>query len=168
MPNGTRRASAIASALFPAPVGPVITRSLTPAKASLELVPGQLHDGRPAVYVVRRQRRAREGRVERAHLVGRERVAGLDRGLARERGGEMLVTRRRRWRPVPGERGERVAQAARRIEAWVRHGDGADDERVSAESFDLEAEALEQGAMLIECIAFGGSQVERDGKEQPL
>ena len=58
MVTGNRAASASASALFPAAVGPQITgiseRSSTP-KAALELVPGKVHDRRTAMDVVRRQ-----------------------------------------------------------------------------------------------------------------
>ena len=47
--------SASRSAMFdlPAAVGPQMTRILSPAKAAVELVPGELHYRRTAVYIVR-------------------------------------------------------------------------------------------------------------------
>ena len=54
---------------------------------------------------------------------------------------------------VPGERVERVAQAALRVEARVRHGDCVHDQRVPAEAVDLEADAREEVAVLVERLA---------------
>src|SRR5436305_1043950 len=54
---GCRSASQSAIALLPAAVGPQTTgmrERSSPAKAALELVPGKMHHGRPAVNVVRR------------------------------------------------------------------------------------------------------------------
>src|SRR5919201_6482663 len=112
MVSGKRSASAMAMADFPAAVGPQMTRSLPSAKAALDLVPGELHDGGSAVHVVRRQLGSGEGDEERAHLGGREQVAGLDRRLAGERGSQSLVPRGGSGQPVARQRVERLAQTA--------------------------------------------------------
>src|SRR5690242_4231613 len=158
----------MASVVFPAAVGPQMMRSSASTKAALDLVPGEMHDRRAAVDVVRRERRGGEGDVQRAHLTERERIASLDGGLAGERRREMLVARGGRRVSTPCERVERFAQAARRIEAGVRHGDAAHDERMSTEALDLEAQPLEEIAMLLEGVSLRGSQMQRDRKEQPL
>jgi len=65
------RVSAMAVAVFPPAVGPQMTRMtsrLLSAKAALELGPGQLHDRRPAVHVVRRKTCVAECDEECAHL----------------------------------------------------------------------------------------------------
>src|SRR5215217_6518258 len=64
------RANHSAAKVLPAPVGPQMTRigSLLSSKATLELGPRQLHDGRAAVHVVRRKRRLAQRDVQRAHL----------------------------------------------------------------------------------------------------
>src|SRR5450759_1560597 len=50
----------------------------------------------------------------------------------------------------------------------VRHRDNVDDESVAAKSFYFETQALEILAIGIERFALGWSQVESQGKEQPL
>ena len=69
----TGMASAIhsATALFPAAVGPQTTPISATSETSLNLVPGQLHDRRPPVHVVGRQRRIAKRDIQRAHLTGR-------------------------------------------------------------------------------------------------
>src|SRR6185436_8726146 len=96
------------------------------SEASLNLVPGELHDRRAAMDVVRGELRIAKRDEQRAHLARRERVARLDRRLARDRGGELLVARVRPGLAIARECAERVAQAALRIEARVRHRHGAD------------------------------------------
>src|SRR5947209_1367852 len=66
---GTRWASRNAISLFPAAVGPQITgmkECSSAAKAALELVPREMHDGRPAMDVVRGKLRRRERDEEQA------------------------------------------------------------------------------------------------------
>src|SRR5687768_14805634 len=107
-----RRAMPMASDDLPAAVGPAMTRRSASAKAALELVPPDTDDGRAPVHVVRGERRAGERDVQRAHLVGRERIAGLDRRLAGHGRRQSLVTRGAAGDAVAGERVEGVAQAA--------------------------------------------------------
>src|SRR4051812_35142427 len=89
-----RRASAKATALFPAAVGPATTgmsvRS-SPAKAALELAPREMDNRGPSMDVVRRQLRGRERGEERAHLRGRHDVPRLDRRLAGDSRGKPLM-----------------------------------------------------------------------------
>src|SRR4051812_8737506 len=95
-----------ASPVFPAAVGPQMTRmgpALLSAKAALELGPRELHDGRPTMTVVRRERRVAERNEECTHLAGGELVARLDRRLAGDGRGEPLVPRVRRRLSIAGE-----------------------------------------------------------------
>src|SRR5512132_674610 len=121
MTLGSRSASHMAIALFPAAVGPQTTRISTPAESSLNLVPSELHDRRATVHVVRRQRRVAKRDVERAHLAGRQRVASLDRRFAGNGGRQSLVTRVRSRLAVAGQCGKRFTQTALGIEARMRH-----------------------------------------------
>src|SRR3569623_2372105 len=83
--SGWVRASAIASADLPAPVGPQMMRSASAsAKSALDLVPRQLHDRAPAVDIVCRQRSGRERDEKRTHLARRQNITRHDRSLARE------------------------------------------------------------------------------------
>src|SRR5678816_3848032 len=121
-----RSASSMASADLPAPVGPHMTRTLFAPKASIELIPGDLHDRGSAVHVMSGQRRVRETDVEGLHLRRREKIAALDRSLARDGRGETLVARRRAGHAIASECIERIAETAQRVEARVRHRHGRD------------------------------------------
>src|SRR5688500_4694756 len=163
-----RSASARASDDLPAAVGPQMTRTLSSAKSAIELVPRELHDRGASVHVVRRETRRRERQEQRAHLARREDVAGLDGRLARDGRGEALVPGRGARHAVAGERIECLAKAAQGIEAWMRHRHAGDDQRVSTEHLDLEAEQLERLAVALERVALRRPQMQRRGKEQPL
>src|SRR5204862_1975462 len=146
MVTSVRSASQSASRVFPADVGPHTTgiaTALLPTKAALELGPRELDDRRAAMDIVRRKPRLAERDEQRAHLGRRELVPCLDRGLARDRGGEALVPRVRRRRAITRERGERLAQAAFGIEARMRHRHAADEQCMPTEPLDLEAETNE-------------------------
>src|SRR5688500_18995941 len=91
-----RAARASAMADLPAAVGPPMTRTLSPAKPALALVPGQLHDRRSPVHIVRGQGGGAEGQEQCAHLAEGEDIARLDGRLACHRSGESLVARRAR------------------------------------------------------------------------
>src|SRR5450759_1408289 len=95
--------SSSATADLPAPVGPQMMRSLSPAKAALYLVPREMNDCRAAVDVVRRQRRVPQRGEKRARLSLRELFTGLDCGLARDGRGEPFVFRRRAGNAVAGQ-----------------------------------------------------------------
>src|SRR5258705_7764300 len=123
-------ASRSASPVFPAAVGPQMTRmgaALLSAKAALELGPRELHDGGPAVHIVCGKRGVAERDEQRTHLARRELVTSLDRRLARDGRGESLVPRVRRRLAVTGECGEGLAKTALRIEARIRHRHGVDE-----------------------------------------
>src|SRR5581483_8368454 len=145
-----------------------MTATSTAAESALNLVPGELHDGRATVHVMRGELRVAERDVERAHLARREEIARLDGRLARDGGREALVARVDAGLAVAGERGERLAHAAFGIEPRMRHRHGAHDERMTAEPLDLEPEPLEQLAIALEGLALGGAQVQRHRKEEPL
>src|SRR5438093_93838 len=166
-----RAARAIASTLFPAPVGPQMTgttRTSTPAKTPLELVPGEVDNGGAAMHVVRGKTRRRERDEQRAHLGWRQRIPRLDRGLTRDRRSEPLVSRVGRGSTIAAERGERLAQAPFSVEARVRHRNAADEQRVAPKALELEAQTFEQGAVRLERVGLGGGEVKREGKQQPL
>src|SRR5262245_24909734 len=89
---GASAARAVASAVLPMPVGPTMTGTigLASPKPPLQLDARQLHDRGPAVHVVRRQRAGEQPADELFHLLLRQRMAGLDRRAAGERGREAL------------------------------------------------------------------------------
>src|SRR5690349_7714669 len=118
--TGATLASRSAARVLPDAVGPQmtgITRRSLPAKAPLELRPGELHDGGAAVDVVRGELRGTERDEQGAHLARRQLVARLDGRLACNGGGESLVARVRARVTVAGEGGERLAQATLGVEA---------------------------------------------------
>src|SRR3954451_24012752 len=124
--------------------------ALLSAKAALELGPRELHDGGPPVHVVRGEYRVAKGDEEGAHLTRRDLVSRLDRRLAGHRRGDPFMARVRRRVAITGERGERLAQAALRVEARMRHRHRVDEQRVAAEPLDLEAEPREHVAVRLE------------------
>jgi hypothetical protein len=96
--------------------------SLLSAKAALELGPGELHDRRPSVHVVRGQSRVAECNEERAHFALRKLVARLYRGLARHGRGKPLVLRVRRAGAITDEGRQRLAQTPLGVEPRMRIG----------------------------------------------
>src|SRR5260370_33310256 len=92
--SGSRAAQAAATAVLPIAVGPISTgvrrRGSAAAKSPLQLVLGQLDDGRSAVHVMGRQRRGEQPGDEFPDLFGLEVLARFDGGAARERRGEPL------------------------------------------------------------------------------
>src|SRR5947207_6670909 len=83
---GANAASAVATAVLPTPVGPMMTgvRSLEsgPAKPAFQFLFGELHQRRSAVHVVRRQGGGEQTHDQLTHLLDVERLAGLDRRAA--------------------------------------------------------------------------------------
>src|SRR5262245_56284822 len=69
---------------------------------------------------------------------------------------------------IAGQRIERVADAAQRIEPWMRHRHRRYDDRMPAKRFNLEAEALKQLAVRLERIGLRHAEMERSRKEKPL
>src|SRR2546423_913832 len=127
-----RSASRIASADFPPPVGPQMTRiprmvtarrSSAP-EATLDFVPGEMNDRRATVNVVRRQLGIAERREQRAHLALRKLLPGFDRGLASNCRGEPLVTRGGAGDAISRQRVEGFPKTALGVEPRVRHRDG--------------------------------------------
>src|SRR3954468_17901061 len=91
---GDRAASRIATALFPAAVGPQMTRTgSASSEATLNLVPRELHDRRSAVDVVCGQGRVAKCDKQRAHLAWRERITRFDRGFAGNGRGQTFMLR---------------------------------------------------------------------------
>src|SRR5687767_6545189 len=171
------RARRIAIADFPEAVGPQMTGIRAPTRpslpsaspeAALELIPGQLNDGLPAVHVMRGKPAAMQRHEQGTHLRERQCITGLDRRLARNRGRETLMPRRGGAAAIAGERRKGVAQASLSVEARMRRGHGVDDERLSTEIADLVAERLQQVAMRVERLRFRRRELQREGKQQPL
>src|SRR5205085_1632668 len=96
--------SSSATADLPAAVGPQMMRSLSPAKATLDFVPGEVDDRRASVDVVRRQSRVAQGREQRAHLSLRELFTRFYRRFAGDGGRQPLVLGRSAGDPVSGQR----------------------------------------------------------------
>src|ERR1700693_4992214 len=158
--------SSIATADLPAAVGPQITRSLSPAKAPLYLVPGEMNDRGAAVHVVRGERGIPQCREERAHLPLRQLLASLDCRLAGDGGRESLVLCRRSRDAVASQRVQRFTQTTLGIKALVRHWHGVDDERVSPKSLYFETQALEILPIGVERLALSRTEVKGQGKQQ--
>src|SRR6476469_5404918 len=158
----------MASADFPAPVGPQMTRTLLSPETPIELIPGDLHDRGSPVHIVGGQRGVGETDVERLHLGGRQEVAAIDGGLARDGRRETLVARRGAGHAVAGERVERITETAQRVEPRVWHRHGRHDNRVPPERLDLETELRERVAVRLERIALCWSEMKRGRKKEPL
>src|SRR5687767_4676318 len=165
-PYSRVRLAAIAD--LPAAVGPQITRTLLPAKPSVQLVPSDLHDRGPPVHVVRGQLRVAERREQGAHLRNRKGVPGFDRCLACDRGSKVLVPGRGAGHSITCQRVESLSQALLGIESAMRHRDRVDDQRASAESLDLEAELFEILAVGVERVGFCRAEVKSQWKKKPL
>src|SRR4029079_3587181 len=165
---GSRSANHIATVLLPAAVGPQITRTSASAETAVKLVPGQLHDRRATVDVVRGKRRVAQRGEQGTHLRGRQRVAGLDRRLASDRGGESLMPLVHAGLAVAGNRRQRLAKAALRIEARMRHWNGAKDEGMSAEPLDLKPKPVEHFTIPLVRLGLGRPEMKRHRKEQTL
>src|SRR5256885_9118142 len=122
-------AHATATAVLPTPVGPTSTGTSgrsAPPKSSLQLVLRQLYDRGPPVYVVRRERRAEQPTHQLTHLLELEPLARLDRGPAREGGGEALEAVRPNPEPAaPGDL-HRLPEAAGGAAARRRAGGRVD------------------------------------------
>src|SRR2546427_10713109 len=118
----SRSPHAAATAVLPTPVGPTRTgvrgraRRSTPPKPPLELVAGQLHDRRPPVHVVRRERRRQQPTHELAHRLDFEPLPGLDRRSTGERGRKALEPVRPAAESAAREIRYQLLEAARRIE----------------------------------------------------
>jgi hypothetical protein len=138
------------------------------AESSLNFVPRELHDRSSPMYVVRRQRRVAQRDEQRSHLCRRQRVASLDRGLAGNRRSEALVSRVCASFAIAGERRECLAETPFRIEARMWHGHSAHEERVTAESFDLETQSLEQLTISLERLALRWTEMQRHREQQAL
>ena len=146
----------------------ITARRSSAPESALDFVPGEMNDRRAAVDVVRGKLRVAERREQRAHLALRELLARLDRRLARDSRREPLVSRRRAGDAIPRQRIERLAQTALGVEPRMRHRNGVDDQRVSAESFDFESELLEVFAIGIERFSLGWAKVKRQRKKEVL
>src|SRR6266550_1267909 len=158
----------MATADLPAPVGPLMMRSLSPAKAPLYFVPGEMNDRRATVNVVRRQSRVAQCREQRAHLSLRQLVAGLDRGFTRHSRGEAFVLRRCTGDTIARQRIQSFAQATLGVEPRVRHWNCVDDQSVSAKSLDLKSQSLEIFAILVEGFPLSRAEVKCQWQQQPL
>src|SRR5690606_13027881 len=116
--------AAIRSAIadLPAAVGPQMTRSARSSapEASLELIPAEVYEDGAAVHVVCGKPAAPKVAVESLHLVMRECVTSLHRGLARNGCRQQLVPRVHAGHTVAGERVESLTQTSLGVEPGVR------------------------------------------------
>jgi len=120
------------------------------------------------VHIVRGKRGAEEAHDELAHLVGIERLPGLDGGTTRIRRGESFEPVLPPAKPAAGEIGDKLLQAPRRLETWVGIRRRVDDDAAAGERLDFVPDAREQLAMRLDRIELGGGKVERQGQEQAL
>src|SRR5438270_340341 len=142
MTTSRRSDSHMATADFPDAVGPQMTGTVAsetsaPSEAALELIPREVDDDRSPVDIVRGQLAVAQGDEECPHLRRRKHIPRLDRGLARDRRGEVLVARRRGGRPVAGEGGQRVTETTLRVEARMRRRHRVNDDCLPAEFAEL-------------------------------
>src|SRR5438270_7626443 len=63
---------------------------------------------------------------------------------------------------------ECLAQTSLGVEASMRHRHTAHDQRVATEAFYLEAKSRQVFTILLERVAFGGTEMQSDRKQQPL
>src|SRR5438094_3335283 len=120
------------------------TRSSTPPKPPLQLIPGQLHDRRPPVHVVRRERRRQEPAHELAHLLDLEPLACLDRCPTGEAGREALESVGPAAEAAAREIRYQLLEAARRVKPRVRVGSRVHDHGPPGKRLDLVSHAPQQ------------------------
>src|SRR6266480_3039034 len=162
---------ATATAVLPTPVGPTSTGTRgrsAPPKSSLQLVLRQLYDRGPPVYVVRRERRAEQPTHQLTHLLEPEPLARLDRGPAREGGGEALEAVRPTAEPAAREIRHELLEAAGGVEARMRVGGRVHDHGPAGKRLDLVAHASQQLPVGLDGVELGGRELDREGQEQPL
>ena len=125
---------------------------------------------RPSMRTHRRMRRPPQLVEQVLHLLARERVVRLDRGVAGHRRGQAAQARRRS--PAPGARPSRSAATARSaasLRVQSRSAGTAATRRLdAAEVFDLEAEPAERGAVREQRLVLASADLEHDRRQQPL
>src|SRR5205814_7059672 len=161
---------ATATAASPTPVGPTRTGTSgrsTPPKPSLQLVLWQLDDGGPPVHVVRRERRAEQPAHQLTHLLELEPLARLDRGPAREAGGEALEAVRPTAEPAAREIRHQLLETACGVEPRVRVGGRVHDHGPAGKRLDLVAHASQQLAVGLDGVELEGRELGGEGRAQP-
>src|SRR5436309_7668932 len=153
---GVRDARATATAVLPTPVGPTMTgvmgRSLIshakacpsgwgPSEPTLQFLFGKLDHGWPSVHIGGGKCGGEQADDELAHLVGVERLAGLDGGAARVRRRKSLQPILPTAKSAAGKIGDELLQAAGRFEARVRIRRRVDDDAAARERLDFVADA---------------------------
>src|SRR5919108_1493389 len=132
-----RRATSMATAVFPVAVGPVMTSAslAMTAETPLQLLERKTDHGGSAVHVVVRQVRREQALEQLRHLHAREWLPGLDRALTRERHRNALVLCARRARQLAAGRELRnhVAQTPLGIEVRMRRRRRVHDHGAAAE-----------------------------------
>ena len=96
------------------------------------------------MHVVRRECRGEQADDELAHLVGIERLPGLDGGTTRIRRGESFEPVLPPAKPAAGEIGDELLQAPRRLETWVGIRRRVHDDAAAGERLDFVPDAREQ------------------------
>ena len=165
-PNFAASVRAIAD--LPAAVGPQMTRTLSPAEAPLNFLPGEMHDNRSAVDVVRGELRPGECHKKRAHLGLAELIASFDCRFARDSCRKALVLCATAGAAISSQCRQCVAQTTLGIEARMRHWHRSDQECVSSKSLGLKTELLENRPVLLKRFRFGWTQMQRERKEKTL
>src|SRR3989442_10419608 len=153
---GVRAARLTATAVLPTPVGPTRTgvrcRVSGPTKPTFQFLFRKLHHARPAVDVVRRQRRRKKPHDQLAHLPGIQRLSRLDRRTTRVCRGKPLQAILPAAKPATGQIRDELLQAARGLEARVRVRGGMYDNAAPGERLDLVADARQQLPMGLDRI----------------
>src|SRR5438132_705268 len=167
----SRLPHATATAVLPTPVGPTSTGTKgrsAPPKSSLQLFLRQLYDRGPPVYVVRRERRGEQPTHQLTHLLELEPLARLDRGAAREGGGEALEAVRPTAEPAAREVRHELLEAARGVEARVWIGGRMHDHGPAGKRLDLVPHASQQLPLGLNGVELRGREFDRQGQEQSL
>src|SRR2546423_5526871 len=143
-------------------------RSLSAAKATLDLVPCEVNYRRASVDVVCRQGGVPERCEERAHLRLRQLFTCFDSRFASDRSGETLMLGRRPGDSVTGEGVECLPQAPLGVEPRMRHRYRVHDQGVSTEAFNLETQSLEVFAVGVERLPLRRAEMKSEWKQEPL
>src|SRR5689334_14053050 len=142
--TGHCAANAIPTAVLPTAVGPTSTGTLAAAKASLQLLTRQLHDGRAPVHVVRRELGREQPQQQLPHLALVEPLPGLDRRATGVRGREPFQPVGPAAEAPAREIGYQLLEAGAGVEPRVGRRDGVEHHRATAERLRLVPDRAER------------------------
>src|SRR6476646_5233324 len=160
--------SEIATAVFPTAVGPSRTGTLAPAKPALQLLTGQLHNGCPAMYVVRGQIGSEQVQQELAHFPSIQRLPRFDGGPAGVGGGKSLEPIGPPAESATSQVRHHLAEAGFCVEAGVRCRDRVYHHSPAAEPFHLESHSAELLAVDVDRVQLLVGHLHGKRQQQPL